>query len=180
LGEIDILVQEYEKIVNLPWEKTLAGPQKVWFVVYEPSQERRLRLRVEEFAVATLNAGHNWKLVDLTDTFAQWMSQNEYRESYFEKPEDMEFALQEFSQSVINVLVQDLSAPEVVESTVVAVLGVGSLFGLTRVSEIVEKANDAIRGRLLVFFPGEYENSNYRLFNARDGWNYHAIPITAH
>jgi len=37
----------------------------------------------------------------------------------------------------------------------------------------------SIRGRLLVFFPGEYENNNYRLLDARDGWNYLAVPITA-
>jgi len=36
-----------------------------------------------------------------------------------------------------------------------------------------------IRGRLLVFFPGVYEQDNYRLLDARDGWNYLAIPITA-
>ena len=36
-----------------------------------------------------------------------------------------------------------------------------------------------IRGRLLVFFPGIYEQDNYRLLDARDGWNYHAVPITA-
>ena len=36
-----------------------------------------------------------------------------------------------------------------------------------------------IQGRLLVFFPGVYEQDNYRLLDARDGWNYHAVPITA-
>ena len=34
-------------------------------------------------------------------------------------------------------------------------------------------------GRLLVFFPGEVEGNNYRLLDARDGWNYLATPITA-
>jgi hypothetical protein len=29
-----------------------------------------------------------------------------------------------------------------------------------------------------VFFPGVYENNNYRLLDARDGWNYLAVPIT--
>lgn len=36
-----------------------------------------------------------------------------------------------------------------------------------------------IRGRLLVFFPGVYEHENYRLLDARDGWNYRAVPILA-
>ena len=34
-------------------------------------------------------------------------------------------------------------------------------------------------GRLLVFFPGSYENNNYRLLDGYDGWNYLAVPITA-
>jgi hypothetical protein len=179
LSEIDSLVHEYKKVVRLPWEKTLAGPQKVWFVVYDPAQERRLRLRVTEFEVVTKNAGHSWKLVDLTDTFAQWMAQHEYREAYFEQPEDMELALQEYARYVIDILTQAMTEADAGKNTVVAVLGVGSLYGLTRVSGIIEKANDAIRGRLLVFFPGQYENNNYRLLDARDGWNYLAVPITA-
>ena len=36
-----------------------------------------------------------------------------------------------------------------------------------------------VQGRLLVLFPGEYENNNYRLLDARPGWNYQAVPITA-
>ena len=37
-----------------------------------------------------------------------------------------------------------------------------------------------IQGRLLLFFPGEFDNNNYRLLDARDGWNYLAVPITLH
>lgn len=57
--------------------------------------------------------------------------------------------------------------------------GVGSLFGLARVSLLLEKVAPRVRGRVLVFFPGEHDNGNYRLLDARDGWNYLAIPITA-
>ena len=57
----------------------------------------------------------------------------------------------------------------------------GSLFGLARVSSIVEGIKDSVAGRLLVFFPGEYhpENHTYRLLDARDGWNYLAVPLLA-
>ena len=53
-----------------------------------------------------------------------------------------------------------------------------SVFMNPRFSEIVRKVDRDIRGRLLVFFPGQYEHNNYRLLDARDGWNYLAIPIT--
>jgi len=36
-----------------------------------------------------------------------------------------------------------------------------------------------VKGRLVVFFPGTYENNNYRLLDGYDGWSYLAIPITS-
>ena len=38
---------------------------------------------------------------------------------------------------------------------------------------------DAVRGRLLVLFPGEYRQNIYRFMDARDGLNYMAVPITS-
>jgi hypothetical protein len=66
------------------------------------------------------------------------------------------------------------------EDTVVAVHGAGSFFGFTHLSEVLSKVRNHIRGRLVVFFPGEYEDNNYRLLDARDGCNYLAVPITLH
>jgi hypothetical protein len=57
---------------------------------------------------------------------------------------------------------------------------VACLFGFTRVSLVLKEVTTDIRGRLVVFFPGEYEDNNYRLLDARDGWNYLAVPITLH
>ena len=179
MSEVESLLQEYEKLVSLPWETSLAGAQKVWFAIYDPSQERRLRLRLGEFEVATEHAGHPWKLVDLTDAFAHWMAAHEYREAYFEQPDDLRLALDDFARQVVAQLSQALTAEDVDAGTMVAILGVGSLFGLTRASQVLENITADIRGRLLVFFPGHHEGSNYRLLDARDGWNYLAVPITA-
>jgi histidinol-phosphate phosphatase family protein len=38
----------------------------------------------------------------------------------------------------------------------------------------------SIHGRLLVLFPGTKNENNYRLLDARDGWNYLANGITLH
>jgi hypothetical protein len=48
---------------------------------------------------------------------------------------------------------------------------------MSRVLKLVESD---IRGRLAVFFPGSFDRNNYRLLDARDGWNYMAVPITLH
>jgi len=179
MSRIEGLLQAYAQFVAQPWPETLAGAEKVWFAVYEPSQERRLLLRIAEFEAATKKAGHGWKRLDIADLFAQWMAGHRYREAYFEDPEAMELALGDFAQSVVSHVREALTAPDADVNTVVAVSGVGSLFGLARASDIIERSKSAIRGRLLVFFPGKYEDARYRLLDARDGWNYLAVPITA-
>ena len=180
MSAIEGLLRAYERFVRLPWDASLAGPQRVWFAIYDPPQERRLRWRLEEFAAATRTAGHGWLLVDLTDAFARWMAEHEYREAYFEHPDDMQLTLRaDFSAFVAERVRTALLGPSVDGSTVVAVAGLGALFGLTRASALFEAVAPSIQGRLLAFFPGHHNGSNYRLLDARDGWNYLAVPITA-
>ena len=179
MSEVQNLIGNYRQFVGMPWQQHIAGAQKVWFAVYDPNQERRIRLRLDEFQIATKGAGHNWRLVDLSDSFAQWMAGQRYREAYFESPDDLGLALNNYTDVVVQQLCDALSAPGVDDNTVVAVLGVATLFGLTRASTVIERAAPEIQGRLLVFFPGQHESGNYRLLDARDGWNYLAIPITA-
>ena len=177
MSEIEDLLSRYERYVKLPWDHKLAGAQRVWFARYDPGQERRLRLRIGEFQTATTDAGHMWRLVDITDVFAEWMADHEYRDAYFEQPEDMGMALADFAAAVQDRLRQALKHEDADDVTVVAVLGLASLFGLARASELIAKVDGEIQGRLLAFFPGQRDGSNWRLLNARDGWNYHAVPI---
>ena len=178
MSEVDALLKRYERHVRVPWPTDVAPEQRVWFVVYDPAQERRLRLRLGAFEAATRDAGHDWQLMDLTEDFARWMAGHDYREAYFEEPAAMELALSDFADAVAERVESALS--EVSGDTVVALCGLGSLFGLVRVSELVGRVAPSMRSWLLVFFPGRYDESNYRLLDARDGWNYLAVPITAH
>ncbi|MCF6289522.1 MAG: DUF1788 domain-containing protein [Desulfobacterales bacterium] len=181
MGRIEKLAERYGRYVSLPWQKGLAGAQRAIFVVYGKTDERRLANRKELFAMATVEAGHTWKEINLVDTFSRWMSGIDYRDSYFESPEDLELKLEEdFLEYVVGIIQEALTAPDVDSQTVVGVFGIASLFGFVRVSEIMSRVENTIRGRLVVFFPGEFENANYRLLDARDGWNYHAVPITLH
>ena len=179
-NRVDRLIRRYERFVELPWEQMLAGAQRVWFAVYNKTDERRIRARLDEFSIATTRAEHGWKVCDLTDSFPRWMADQDYRESYFEEPENLELLLPEFHEQVVAQLRVVLEEDDVGPETVVAVGGIASLFGFTRVSKVVNEVAGCIRGRLLVFFPGEHEDNNYRLLDARDGWNYMAVPITAH
>jgi hypothetical protein len=177
VSRIDELLKNYSRYVSLPWDNSLPGAQRIWFAVYHPSDERRLRLQLKSFEIETEKAGHRWRHCDLTDAFANWMSRQEYRDAYFASPDDLLMPHPDFADYVARQVRDQLEAAD--DRTVVGVIGVGALFGFMRVSALMEKVQDAIRGRLLVFFPGEYENNNYRLLDARDGWNYHAVPITA-
>ena len=109
------------------------------------------------------------------------MANTEYKDLYFESPKDLTMKLQsDFLQFAAQQLRNILTDPDVNENAVVAVYGVASLYGFTQVSLILKKVVHDIRGRLLLFFPGEFDNNNYRLLDARDGWNYLAVPITLH
>ena len=108
------------------------------------------------------------------------MADHAYRETYFEEPELLSTALSAFFAHLVEDVRSELSAHSAPDG-VVALLGAGTLFGLgesVKVSALLNAVNNAISGRLLVFFPGDHEGSSYRLLDARDGWNYLAIPIT--
>ena len=80
MSDMDALLKAYSRFVALPWKSNLAPPQRVWLVIYPPSDERRLRARVAAFGVATSQAEKGWKLVDITDGFAQWLGNHPYRD----------------------------------------------------------------------------------------------------
>jgi hypothetical protein len=172
------LVRSYEAFAGIPWPRHLAGAQRVWFAIYDKSDERRLRARLEEFELSTKKSGHRWQLEDLTDAFPAWLSAEEYRDDYFASPSALKPALSAFRAALVARLRALIDQANT--ETIVAVLGVGSLFGFTKVSDLIHEVESSIKGRLLVFFPGEYEGNNFRLLDARDGWNYLAVPIMAH
>ena len=175
MSVIDQLVKKYTSFARLPWSNSIAGPERVWMLIYAHQDERRLRAKIGEFEIATKNAGHDWQLLDLTNCFGEWIAEQEYRESYFKNPADMSMVLDAFGKHAESVVIERLEGAD--ENTVVGVMGLGSLFGLYSVSALLEGVNTEIKGRLLAFFPGVRDGTNYRLLDAKDGFNYMAIPI---
>lgn len=181
MSRVDDLIANYGRFAKLPWQRGLAPAQRVWMAVYAPEEERRLRLHLQEFETASHAAGHDWALIDITNSFEEWMAAHEYRDAYFDNPNLIQPELAGFLDALVARVreqLEKLGGP----NTIVGLLGAGSLFGLgdrVKVSALVDHVEGLIEGRLLVFFPGEVEQNNYRLLNGRDGWNYHAVPITA-
>jgi hypothetical protein len=181
MARIEDLAELYGQHIATPWQRTVVGAQRVIMVVYDKDLERVLRARKVEFDTRTRAAGHDWHEVDLTTCFANWLAADEYREAYFESPEYLQMKLDaEFPDFVADRIRAVLSRSDVGDNSVVAVFGVASLFGFARVSQLLKLIEGDVHGRLVVFFPGQYEQNNYRLLDARDGWNYLAVPISIH
>ena len=178
MNQIDSLASNYARHLAVPWQNSVSGAQKVMLLIYDKDLERSLRARVGEFEIKTRDAGYNWIEHDFTQAFSEWLSADEYQEAYFEEPEDLTMKVEgEFKDHTVACLRATLQVAD--ENTVVALTGIASLYGFVHISELVRAVEPDISGRLIVFFPGAKEGSNYRLLDARDGWNYLANSITA-
>ncbi len=176
---IDLLIEAYEKVVNEPWASALSGQERTWFLVYDPAEQRKIDLQLSDFETAAIKAGKKWKCISMKNCFPAWMSNHEYRDDYFNNPEYIVDQLEaEFIPFAIQFLKDELKKLDQDQNTLIAIKDVSSLFGFVRLSEVLKSCDKDFQGRLLIFFPGEFEQNHYRLLDARDGWDYLARPIT--
>jgi hypothetical protein len=179
MSRVKRLIKSYAQFISIPWRDDAAAAQRVVFCVYHETEERALRTKIDEFELVSRQAGHDWCLHDLTDTFSEWLASQRYAKSYFEKPSllatiyprYLEYLALDFERRI-----SELASPH---NSVIAISGVGSLFGFLKVKDVVDRLAPMVSGRLVIFFPGSYEDNNYRLLDGYDGWNYLAVPITA-
>lgn len=178
-SKIDQLLSAFEKVVNEPWSTALSGQERIWFLVYDPTEQRKVDFRLGDFETSTLKAGKKWKIVSLKLCFPSWMAKHEYREDYFSNPEYIVDQLEaEFIPFAIQYLKDELNKIKQDHDTLIAIKDVSALFGFVRLSEVLKSCDKDFKGRMLIFFPGEFEHNQYRLLDARDGWDYLARPIT--
>jgi len=179
VSRIKQLIQSYKKYISVPWRDDVASAQRVIFCVYKETEERILRANLAEFELTTQQAGHDWALFDLTNTFASWLTSQKYAENYFRQPYLLYSLMPRYLVFLSHEFEIFLQKRDCHSNTLVAINGVGSIFGFLKVKEVVDKFAPMITGRLMIFFPGSYENNNYRLLDGYDGWNYLAVPISA-
>src|ERR1700731_3434978 len=112
MSRIDLLRKNYQRICGLPWDRNMAGPQRVWLAVYDKEDERKLRLRLGLFEEATHQVRHLWALFDLTDAFAEWICSPEnssFAEGFFDSPDLLDDGvLADFRHSVVTRIVAGL------------------------------------------------------------------------
>jgi len=175
LNTFDNILAAYQRQVQLPWANDVPPVGRVWIVWYEKTLQRRFTGRLGEFEQATLKAGHGWREISLSRWFGQWIVRHELFGPLVEHPKELRSLLPEIENALVSEMKQALSACS--PNDVLAVDGCGALFGIIRVSTLIGKIADWVPGRLVIGFQGQHSCNVYRLLDARDGWNYHAIPI---
>ena len=177
MSRLYTLHKQYKDFIGLPWKRTIAPSERVIFLIYNKAEERRMATMVSEYELSTRELGHGWKQMDVSRAFSQWIARHEYREAYFEDPEGIENILEgEFVPWLVEQV--HVQSAEMSPADVFALTGTIGLFGFLKLSDLIKQIAMLIKGRLLVFFPGDYENNNYRFLDARDGWSYLAVPLT--
>ena len=180
MSKIEDLAATFRDHVAVGWPSGSSGAQRVIMVVYDPADEHALRKQIGLFEQAAREHGYTWRTVDVTGEFGQWLANHRYRESYFEEPDVLHDGADErFAQHLAGELEAVLTRAEHDERELVAVVGSAALFGVTSLADVLSRVERQIRGRLIVFFPGNYRDGRYRMLNARESWDYHAVPIGA-
>jgi hypothetical protein len=178
MSKVDQLAAVFRNHIAVGWPGGSSGAQRVIMIVYDPNDDRTLRKKLDLFAQAAQSHDYAWCSVDLTSVFGSWLSAHRYREGYFEEPDMLSAGANErFVQHAAGLILRALERAEHTDREIVAVIGVAALFGLASLSDVLARVDHAIKGRLAVFFPGRTRDGRYRLLDARDGWDYHAVPI---
>lgn len=175
MNTLDEILAAYAQQVRLPWVGDAPPAGRVWIVWYDKTLQRRFSGRLSEFEQATKAAQHGWQQIDLAPWLGRWIAKHEFFEALCSKPREMRGLLPEIEHELTSHIKAALGKCS--SNDVLAIDGCGSLFGVARVSALLDRVAQHIPGRLLLGFPGKHSVGVYRLLDARDGWNYHAIPI---
>ena len=178
MSSLQRLLDNYERQVALPLTGNLPAVQRVWFVVYSPEQERRIRFLLPEFKWRSEKHDKTWQPIDVTDLAPEWVARHEYRDSYVSDPALLDE--QTIQDALSDVVAQRIARLQLTPTSLCVLYGLSGLFGFASISALVKSIQDQdlVPGRLVCFFPGSRDQNSYHFMNARDGWNYHALPIT--
>lgn len=177
-SKIEQLATVFRDHVAVGWPASSSGAQRVIMIVYDPNEECNLRKKLPLFAQAAQAHQYAWHTVDVTTAFADWLGAHRYREEYFAEPDMLLAGANErFTKYAADVILRDLNRPQHTAREIVGLIGAASVFGVASLSDILSRVEHAVKGRLAVFFPGRSRDGRYRLLDARDGWDYHAVSI---
>lgn len=174
---VDRLIEGLKQQLRLPWSQDKSGAERIWFLVFEPDRLRSVLARKDALRLAVEAADKRWEEIDISNAFGVWMANHRYADRYFARPQLASTITEDFVKHLVADIKREICKRQIDEQTLLVLTGTESLYGITKLAHTIRLLEDAIQGRLLVFFPGEYRDQHYRFLDARDGWNYLAIPI---
>lgn len=177
MNYVERLHASFQTQLRHPWSTDRSGGERVWFLVVDPDRIRSLLSHKEAFRQSTQEAGKRWHEYDLTNSFGLWMGRHRYASRYFARPERAGTLHADFAVWLAQDLAGIVEQEQLGSDSLIVLSGSESLYGITKLSGIIRAIEDVVPGRLLVIFPGQYSEPQYRLLDARDGWNYLAVPI---
>ncbi|MGB3327573.1 MAG: hypothetical protein WBA46_01385 [Thermomicrobiales bacterium] len=143
----------------------------------EPERMRAVLAQQEALRQITLHAGKVWCEYDITPRFGWWMARHRYADRYFSRPQRAATVLTDFATWLGQDIRAHIDEHALDANSLLVLSGGEALFGITKLSGIIREIEDHIPGRMVVLFPGQYQEPQYRLLDARDGWSYLAVPI---
>ncbi|EJC1210116.1 DUF1788 domain-containing protein [Vibrio cholerae] len=171
------LLESYESHIDIQWNSALSAEERAVIVVYDKSDELKLRARLGEFELVTKNSQHGWLQYDLTDAFPNWMMSQKRVTPYFNRPNLLKTKYQYFFEDLVEQIVTKVQ-DEHSQNDVLCLFGCGALFGFISISDLLKAVSKRLDGRVVLFFPGEKIDNVFRLLDATDGWGYQATTIT--
>jgi hypothetical protein len=177
MNYVERLNQALRQQLRLSWTDDKSGGERVWFLVFDPDRLRSVIAGKDLFRLTVEGTGKRWVEIDVSRDFGAWMRSHRYAARYFARPERATTLVNDFARHLAAHITNEIGTAGADDQTLVVLTGTEALFGITRISYITRLIEGSIPGRLLVFFPGEYREPQYRFLDARDGWNYLAIPI---
>ncbi len=177
MSTVEDLVDAFRNRLQIPWRPDEQPAGRVWMLWYGKEHERRVRGRLGEFRLAAEQAGRGWAELDLAPLFGEWVAAQTWFDGLSRRPGALNTIIGQFETAVAERVRMRLAA--CTPNDILALTGVASLFGLIRAQTLMATVAPAVPGRLLVTFPGVHRDGIYRLLDARDGYNYLAVPIPA-
>jgi hypothetical protein len=177
MNYVDRLIEALSQQLRHPWTQDKSSGERVWFLVFDADKMRSVLARKDEFKLTTEAAGKRWIEIDISKLFGAWMMNQRYASKYFARPNLATTITEDFAQAMVEDITRQIHEQPIDDQTLIVITGTESLYGINRLSHITKMLEDAIPTRLLVFFPGQYSNPQYRFLDAHDGWNYLAVPI---
>ena len=175
MSAIEDLLAAYRHRLQVPWRPDEQAAGRIWMLWYSKELERRVRGHLGEFKHATEQARRGWRSLDLAPLFPEWVAGQAWFERAARRPGLLGTVIGQFEAHATQAVRAALTPCG--PNDVLALTGVASLFGLIRAQTLMAALAPEVPGRLLVTFPGVHRDGIYRLLDARDGYNYLAVPI---